>query len=872
MRNLLNLAMAMLLPLAIHAQYKGKISGKIIDVTSKQPLEGATISVLESLSGIYVKHAVSNAKGEFAVTSLPLDTALQVIISFAGYRDTTSTIRINRKITMLNTGIWTLNAGEDLDSVTVTARRAPFVVKKDTLEFNTSAFKSLPNDMVQDLLKKLPGIAIDEQGNVTVNGQKVDKLLVDGRDFFNPNIKTALENLPGSIIDKVQVTPSREKAKARTSLINTSDKSVTINLQLKKQNQSGRFGHVNSGYGTRKMYRVDASLNQFRDGNRWSILTNARKGTFSGKPGQFRSWGLNTNQNFGKKFTMDANYQGSFTKQEGIKDIERLNVLPDSNFLYKNATGLNEQNNDHVVNVNLDVNIDSLQKLNIQPQLNYEEKKIDNNSTANSTAINGDLINRQVNRNFNVARTLKFANSISYFRTSRDQRIQLSLNWMMSSQTTNSRFRNYSENYFENGKDTLDQYGNMRDSRMTNNLNFIITQKIARAFTAIFQYSLAGEYNVNTKSAFSRDNIFDSTISNYNKNTLVSHVPNVSIGYSWKSIVVEMGAGWTFLQQQNKMIWKDTSLKINQHSFTPRLNASWNFAKGASITMQYSVVTNAPTQTQLAPVQDNANPLYISKGNPNLHSSFTHTFDAGLQYYSKDMSWNGVLRGSGSITDNPIVSDNFFDDSGRLVSTWRNAQRNKNISLRYFIGRMMRVGKWNWIFSFDGDLVESEESGYINTLQNRANTTQFNPRITFKLRRDTKFSVLLAGGLECNRSTYTLSGVNNINFVNKVAAFQVDWTPIQKLTIVPSVTYYFNAQLPKGFQRSLVMLNTRINYSLLKANALSVGIELIDMLNSAISITRTVTPTAIETSQTSVIRRYGLLTLRYRFGKFEGEK
>ena len=186
MRNvMLILCITILLPALAQAQTTGRISGTVSDAVTKLILEGATISVLNDASGIYLNHGVSNKKGEFQVGGLPVDQPLQVIISFTGYKDTSAVFSLSAKSRILPTGTWSLHiSSDDMDSVTVSFRRPPFIVKKDTLEFDGAAFKSLPSDMVQDLLRKIPGMTVDEQGRVTVNGKKVSRIKVDGREFF----------------------------------------------------------------------------------------------------------------------------------------------------------------------------------------------------------------------------------------------------------------------------------------------------------------------------------------------------------------------------------------------------------------------------------------------------------------------------------------------------------------------------------------------------------------------------------------------------------------------------------------------------------------------------------------------------------------
>jgi hypothetical protein len=872
MRTCIILAMAMLWPFMIHAQYKGKFTGKIVDAKDKQVLEGATVSVLDSAAGIYIKHAVSNAKGEFTVTSLPMDTALQVIITFTGYRDTTAMLRISSKTKINATGTWTMTAGNELESVTVTARKAPFVVKKDTLEFDATAFKTLPSDMVQDLLRKLPGVAVDAAGNVTVNGRKVDKIQVDGRDFFNPNIKTALENLPGAIIEKVQVTPSKDDAQANTSMITSPDRNLTINLQLKKANKKGKFGDAGAAYGTQQLYQGDVMLNTFNEGHRYSARANVNKGNQGGYLSQRAGWGLNINEEFGKKIKWDANYQGSTNDRNGTSARERQNILPDSSFLYNTIAATRSGSDEHQVNTNINIKFDTLQRLNIRPELSWSKNVNDNDNNAVSTTMVGELINRQKNLQRNSTQTTRLNNSANYSKTSRDRNTNISLSWSFGSETAKGTFLNQSENTFGSKTDTVHQQGDSHDDRFSNNAGIGVTQKIFKSFRTSVYYGFAQSMSRNIKNVYNADHRLDSSFSIDNRNTMMSQSPNVSIGYSNKKIAVEVAAGWTFVKQQNNVINKDTVISIDQKTFTPTLSTQWNFAKSSSLTGQYSVGSSAPSPDQLAPVPDNSNPLYITKGNPNLKTSFYHNANVALQYYSPDLRWFANMRGGGTFVDQPIVSDNYFDDSGRQVSTWRNAATRRSLSLNMTIGRSIKVGEWNWQITIEADIRNSDEPGYINTHLNKVSNTQLSPKISMNMNYATTFFMSAHAEFQHNQTMYSLSNVNNITYDNKNATFNCTWAPTKKIQISPGVSYYYNAQMPKEFQRSQTLLNASVNYYMLKANKLSIGVAVNDILNNGVTTSRSITPTAIETTQVNVVRRYAFFTARYHLSQFGGSE
>jgi hypothetical protein len=172
-----------------------------------------------------------------------------------------------------------------LKAVTVTALRPPVSVKPDTLEFNVTAFKTLPNAMVEDLLKQLPGVEVDKDGNITINGKKVSKIMVEGREFFGGDPKIAIKNLPKDIIDKLQVVDNKSR-EARFNKTTNGNEDLAINLTLRKDVQKGWFGRLSAGYGTNERYEGAGMINFFNGSKQFRLIGNANntnRGSISGE-------------------------------------------------------------------------------------------------------------------------------------------------------------------------------------------------------------------------------------------------------------------------------------------------------------------------------------------------------------------------------------------------------------------------------------------------------------------------------------------------------------------------------------------------------------------------------------------------------------
>ena len=254
-----------------HAQ-TGNIAGKVVDSSEKKILPLATVTVFKAKDTTIVTYRLSGPDGEFKIPNLPLNIPLRVLVTYSGYNAFRKDFILSENnISIRIDSVFLIPTSKQLDEVIVIAERPPVMIKKDTIEFNASAFKTLPNALVEDLLKKLPGVMVDADGNITVNGKVVNRILVDGKTFFGDDPKMATRNLPANIIDKVQVTDDKEEL-LRNGDNNTNNIGKVVNITLKKGVKKGIFGKMYAGGGTEERFEAGAIANIFRDTLQVSVL------------------------------------------------------------------------------------------------------------------------------------------------------------------------------------------------------------------------------------------------------------------------------------------------------------------------------------------------------------------------------------------------------------------------------------------------------------------------------------------------------------------------------------------------------------------------------------------------------------------------
>lgn len=251
---------------------KGEVKGKLLDTTTKEALPYATIAVYTASDTAMVTFRMSDEKGSFRVAGLPLNQQLRVIATMMGFAVYRKEFTLTSAQSETDFGEISMEPSASLLSeVLITAEMPPVLVRNDTLEFNASSFKTLPTSLVEDLLKKLPGVSVNTAGDITVNGKPVNKILVDGKEFFGSDPKVASRNLPADVIEKVQVMNDPE-ALLRDPDMPEIDIPQVINLKFKKGIKKGMFGKLYAGAGTQDRYEGGGILNMFRDTTQVSIL------------------------------------------------------------------------------------------------------------------------------------------------------------------------------------------------------------------------------------------------------------------------------------------------------------------------------------------------------------------------------------------------------------------------------------------------------------------------------------------------------------------------------------------------------------------------------------------------------------------------
>lgn len=865
MKTLLYLVFGVL-PFCAYAQ-KGSIKGRILDKASGGVLEAASISAVAKKDSALLAYTFSNNRGEFTLSGLPVDKELEVFVSYKGFRDTVIFF------TSLGTDYhtWPLTRQSiDLKEVEISARRPPFQMRNDTLEFDATAFKLLPNAAVKDLLKKLPGVMIDQKGNIRVNGKKATRIQVDGRDFFSGNLQAATENLPGDMIEKVQVTETKSLEQQRSLAVRPPSEDVTINLKLKKNKKNGLFGNASAGIGTDSRYAGNASVNSFGYPARLSFYGSAgnapngesgavvatvgasSSGYSGGGITDAQSAGLNLNTKYGKKVSIDANY--NFSRSETRKETfrERLNLLPDSSFWYNSHESELDYSRNHSLSAGITYERDSSTVLTVRPTIQFGNRRgasfINAGSHAMRTGVVGD------------GDQWGFGNELSFNKTSKDRRVNLNVTWRMGMNNRTDKQLNNSVY----GLDTIDQHSLQDEEAFSHNAAFSFSGKISGRFVAALEYTLDHNSGSLLKETFSSGSkVLDSTLSSNNKSTNTTQVPSAQIAYKGERLSIALNAGIRFMQQENKLLWKDSAIVIKQRQFSPNLQMNYTMGQNRHLGLGYTVSSTAPAAEQLAPAVDNSNPLYIRLGNPALKTGITHSFYANMFRYIPQKGIGMNMMGNGTFMRNQIVNDVFYDTSGRQVSTFRNVSGGRTIHLTAMVNGTRKWKNWNVRGGLNVGGANNREIGFVEKQRNESQGWRVNGYLDVSVSWKELYSISLSAENGWNTTVYSLPGLKDVSYNTQGYTGQLQVTSVKRMEISCQVNYRYNSKI-----QGVMVWNGAIAYRFLKKEQLTLRLSVNDLFNGNTNISRTTGPAFIENLRVNALQRYSMLTLKYNFNRF----
>lgn len=914
--------MKKLLPLLLAAwacsayAQKFAVRGTLTD-TLRAPLPSATVMVLNPSDSSLVSFGVTNSTGAFEIKNLARGQ-YQLKITFVGYQ--TATRLFGPPDTGVTTDLGVLRMEpltKELDEVVIRGEKAPVTIKKDTIEFNAGSFAVKANANVEDLIKKMPGMEVDTEGNIRAQGEQVQRVTVDGREFFGRDPKLATRNLPADAVDKVQVF-DRKSEQAQFTGIDDGQREKTINLELKEEKRNGAFGNLIAGAGTDDRYQGRASINKFGKGKQLSFLgmgNNINEQGFSlddymnfsggsqqllGGGGaarlQFnldddsgiplnlggRQNGILTNYAGGVNFTRDLNknktqVSGSYfynrLQQNINRTIVRINYLPpDSTYLFNQDNLTLSTNDNHRANLTVDHKLDSTNSLRFNGSLSYNEFNRTTTTQGRTSLNDGTLRNENTNLSTSTGDNVNFNGTLLWRHRFAKKGRTLSTNIATTLGQSDQQGDLVSDNQFfgpTNEKRDFAQINTQDNQSQSVGTTLAYTEPLGKRRYLEANYNFRTNWNEVDRQVYDQQNgqlVFNPMLSNTFNSTYIYNRPGVNLRVNREKFSVTLGGAYQHTALKANLLLREATIDRTFENFLPTARFNYDFSTFKHFRMDYETSMQEPSVQQLQPVIDNSDPLNIYVGNPALRPSYQHRLATSYTWFDPARMMNFFAFLTGLYTTNAITQGQQVSPVNFIRTT-----RPENVAYNFTLTGNANFGfpitNLKSRFNLGPNLTYNQG---INLLNNRESTIEQkivggNLRYNFTWKEI--FSFDLAATLSSQETLYEFEKNLNQQYFNKTYSAEGNLTLLKNYQLNANFEYLVYDSRTTDFYQTIPLLNLAVSRFLLKNNVGELKVGVNNVLDQSFGVTQTASNNFLQQERLNNLGRFFMVSFTYALNK-----
>ena len=706
------------------AQGSFSVNVKLVDAKTSEPVSFATVSLTVKGADKADKYILSDVDGAASLAKVKKGTYI-FKAEIMGYKPHSQELVVDRNI-----DLGEVKMSEDvevLDAASVSAVGNPIIVKKDTIEYTASSFKTSDNDMLEELLKKLPGVEVESDGSITANGETINKITIDGKTFFLDDPQLASKNIPAKLIEKVKVV-EKKSDQAMFTGIDDGEHETVIDLSMKPGMMQGWFGNIMGGGGhdipgagsdmNDWRYQGAAMVGRFTENSQISIILNGNNtnnrgfndmagsmmqtmrggmGMGMGMGGWGRRNGITTSWMGGlngaftlldEAMELSGNYLYNGSINDVMESSSKITYLDDGSRLLNDQTGSGRtMSQGHRFGIRLEHKFSENTSIIFEPQFNFGQGDF-NEYSRFTTLTERDAVRDSTNKGY----TSNLGNNDNW-QTSGFLLLRQRLGKPGRTVSANIRY-SFSNNRMDGFNQSLTQVKNAQEESWTDEIvnqrfdqqskssslsgRVVYTEPLGNGFFLEANYQYSWNNNTSSKSTFTSgsnrmDNgmlIFDPTgetedpiYSNDIVNTSQNHRAGASFSYQKEKFRAQLGAAYNPTITDNVTTGHDPYHNVS-HNWSPQAMLNYEFTDNSHIRFFYFGRSAQPSTSQLLPVPDNSNPLNISLGNPNLNPYFNHSIRGMFGYTNKETFTSVHVRFGASLVQDAITNAQWYDPAG----------------------------------------------------------------------------------------------------------------------------------------------------------------------------------------------------------------
>ena len=938
MRRLLVLMIsATMAVLSVHAQRV--VTGKVVEQDTQDAVIQATASILSGEK--VVSNGVTNTDGAFRINA-PSDGTFTLKITYVGFKTYTKKFTI-KEGKGYNAGTITLAPDAImLKGATVTARASKVTLKADTFVYNAAAFRTPEGSVVEELVKRLPGAEVSDDGTIKINGKEVKKILVDGKEFMTGDTKTAIKNLPTNIIDRIKAY-DKQSDLARVSGIEDGEEETVLDFGIKQGMNKGVMANADIAAGTKKRYSGRIFGGIMQDATKVFLMTNANNTNDMGFPGgggggrfgggrqgltASKMTGLNLNYE-GAKLKLDGSVRWNHSDGDAFTKRSTENIYSSTMSQYSNSIGSNfTRTNAWDARMRLEWQPDSMTNIMFRPSFRYNSN--DGDQISNEATFGEDpykyvtsplddintLIAKGIVKNDRDQRSVSYSDSknlngmLQFNRrlssTGRNITLQLNAGWSdgESKSVSNSFTQFYNEGVLLN-----DTAINRYSITPTKNWNYRaritysepILPKTYLQFSYQYEYRYQksdrgtydfskltpvaiwnggfrswDEYLAQYGSPTSLDPYRDDDQSRYSEYQNYIHTAEVMLRIVRKAYTFNVGVQMVpqkshFVQDYHG-IHSDTTRTVT--NFAPTMDFRWKKSQTGQLRFTYRANTSQPSMSDLLDITDNSDPLNIQKGNPGLKPSFRQNFNLFYNDYFQKHQRAIMTFVNFTTTANSIANKVTLLDGGVRMTRPENVNGNWNANVGLMFNTAIDSAGYFNVNTFT-NFGYVHNVGFVNDGKSDAKSVTTSTTVMERLAasyRNDWLEIELNGSVNYSHNRSELQTNNNLD------TWQFTYGGMIGVTAPwgTALTTNMNMQSRRGYADNAMntnelIWNAQLSQSFLKGNALTISLQLYDILQQQSNISRSITAAMRSDTEYNAITSYGMVHVIYRLNLFGGK-
>ena len=882
------------------------IQGKLLD-ENNEGLVGATVTLQNQSDSVMVAFSVTDSEGNFSMEKAPKGDYV-LVGSFIGYEPLTQQLSITDQTPEPYVLQPKKMSPKDqlLSEVVVGSERIPITLKQDTIEYDAQAFKTNPNASVEELLKRLPGMEVQRDGTIKAQGEKVQKVLVDGKEFFGNDPKMATKNLPADAIDKVQVFDKKSEF-AEFAGIDDGNEQKTINLALKEDKKDGTFGKITGAYGTDNRFQAKANINRFNAQSQLSYIGNYNNinqpgftigdylsfagggGSFSlevpngisvGNSGQngvitSTATGINFNRDFSKKLELRSNYIFSSSVGDVQRQVNRTNFLEDgSQYSSKSTSNQDNRNFNHNLSTRLKYELDPSQDITLKTNIGLIDRRYlveNDNSTYRGESIQNQTIGSSESTGDDYSIDLTGSYRKKFKKAGRT--ISGSLETTFGNTNNRSDISAISDVFYPDStiRTTLIQDQTSDNNVLNYSGQLSYTEPLSTYDYLDFQVERRN-FNNDVISDYydliNNDRVYNAALSRSYTKDYVYEVYSAGYNFNKKKLSLAAGVNYQTSELTGEITSESVTVQQEFNRFLPNARAGYEFGKGKDIKFSYRTNLKEPSLQQLQPTVNNNDPLRIYQGNPNLNPEYAHEASLNFIWFDQFSFTNFFAYVQGIYTNNKIVTASSIDDNLVQYSQPINTDYDLLLTGSWNFGRPIKPLKIK--YNIRHQITYNEGFVYLNNVENIAN--RWDHSMTFKVENRSKdhFDLVVGSKVQLNTSSYSESELFDQGFTNYDHFVDLSVNLGKKWIIKSSLDRLTYSSEDFSTQPNRTLWSAELSRFILKGDRGELKLVAFDLLNQNIGVDQSSAANYIQEERVNSLGRYFLMSFTYSLSAFKG--